>query len=434
MNTRWIAFRALVRKDLLAFVRDRRALIVNVLTPILIAAFFGYLFGGDHDDAERGRMAVAVVDQDGSDTSRAVAAGLAGEASLVTEVDDAARACVCVLEGKVRVVVVLPKGFGTAARRALFGGGEKPVVELLYDPSQTFARPVVEGLLTLHVMQTVTRELFSANGSTTAIDATLADVRGSERLAPAMRSDLTTMLEAVRNFQARQASASPAGGGQQSGGMTVPFGLSDVAVSAGPRYNAYAHSFAGMSVQFILFMGIDAGVGILLQREQGVWRRLRAAPVSRGVLLGARCTATALIALGILAAVYLVAGLVFGVRIHGSVAGFVAVAVSFALFTAAMGLLIAALGRSVAATRGLSMLVVLILVMLGGAWVPSFVFPAWLQRATVFVPTRWAVDGFDAMTWRGLPLSAAVVPVALLLGTALLFAALALWRFDWEAD
>ncbi len=435
MSTRWIAFRALVRKDVLAFVRDRRALIVSVLTPILIAAFFGYLFGGDHDDSDRGRMAVAVVDQDGSDTSRQVAAGLAGEASLATEAQDAGHARERVREGKVRVAVVLPKGFGAQARRALFGGGEKPVVELLYDPSQSFARPVVEGLLTLHVMQTVTRELFSANGSTTAIDATLADVRASERLAPAMRGDLTTMLEAVRTFQARQppATATTAGGGQP-GGMTVPFGLSDVAVSAGPRYNGYAHSFAGMSVQFILFMGIDAGVGILLQRQQGVWRRLRAAPLSRGVLLGARCVATALIALGILAAVYLVAGVVFGVRIHGSVAGFVAVAVAFALFTSATGLLIAALGRSVAATRGLSMLVVLILVMLGGAWVPSFVFPAWLQQATMFVPTRWAVDGFDAMTWRGLPLSAAVLPVALLLGAALLFAVLALWRFDWEAD
>src|SRR5208283_3250307 len=112
---------------------------------------------------------------------------------------------------------------------------------------------------------------------------------------------------------------------------------------------------------FILFMGIDAGVGILLQRQQGVWRRLRAAPLSRGVLLAARCTATTLIALGILAAVYLVAMLVFGVRIEGSVAGFACVCVAFALFTSATGLLIAALGRSVQATRGLSTLVVLLL-------------------------------------------------------------------------
>ena len=44
------------------------------------------------------------------------------------------------------------------------------------------------------------------------------------------------------------------------------------------------------------------------------------------------------------------------------------------------------------------------MVMLGGAWVPTFIFPAWLQQFTLVVPVRWAVDGLDAMTWRGIGL------------------------------
>jgi ABC-2 type transport system permease protein len=35
-----------------------------------------------------------------------------------------------------------------------------------------------------------------------------------------------------------------------------------------------------MGVQFILFMGIDMGIGILLARRSGIWNRLLAAPVS----------------------------------------------------------------------------------------------------------------------------------------------------------
>jgi ABC-2 type transport system permease protein len=50
------------------------------------------------------------------------------------------------------------------------------------------------------------------------------------------------------------------------------------------------------------------------------------------------------------------------------------------------------------------------------------------------VPTRWAVDGLDAMTWRGLPFEAALEPIAIMLGWAALFAVIAVWRFDWEAD
>jgi ABC-2 type transport system permease protein len=100
--------------------------------------------------------------------------------------------------------------------------------------------------------------------------------------------------------------------------------------------------------------------------------------------------------------------------------------------TATFGLLIAALGRTPEAARGLAIFGTLILVMLGGAWVPSFVFPAWLQKATLLVPTRWAVDGLDAMTWRGLGFGAAVAPMAVLLGFAALFGLVAFWRFPFE--
>jgi len=152
------------------------------------------------------------------------------------------------------------------------------------------------------------------------------------------------------------------------------------------------------------------------------------------VLLGSRLASTALIALMIFAAVYAAAMVVFKVRIAGSLVGFVAVAAAFALLAASTGLMIAALGRSVAATRGVATFAVLLLVMLGGAWVPSFVFPDWLQQLALFVPTRWAVDGLDAMSWRGLPVTAALAPVGVLLGCAALFACVAIWRFDWDAD
>ena len=73
--------------------------------------------------------------------------------------------------------------------------------------------------------------------------------------------------------------------------------------------------------------------------------------------------------------------IVFGVRIQGSVIGFLGVALACALMAATFGLLVAALGKTPAATRGVTTLAVLMMVMLGGAWVPTFIFPAWLQQA-----------------------------------------------------
>ena len=94
--------------------------------------------------------------------------------------------------------------------------------------------------------------------------------------------------------------------------------------------------------------------------------------------------------------------IVFGVRIQGSVIGFLAVcgrlrADGVDLRPAGRG------ARQHAGRRAASpTLAVLMMVMLGGAWVPTFIFPAWLQQFTLVVPARWAVDGLDAMTWRGL--------------------------------
>src|SRR5262249_19816285 len=112
--------------------------------------------------------------------------------------------------------------------------------------------------------------------------------------------------------------------------------------------------------------------------------------------------------------------------------GFALVAVSFALMASAFGLLIATFGKTPQATRGAGVFVILIASFLSGAWLPAFLFPSWLQTATLFVPTRWAVDGLDAMTWRGLSLDAALAPAAVLLASALVFGGWAVARFRWD--
>ena len=134
----------------------------------------------------------------------------------------------------------------------------------------------------------------------------------------------------------------------------------------------------------------------------------------------------------ILFVVFGFARLVFHVGIDGSLVGFLGVSIAFGLMTAAFGLLVAVSGKTVEATRGIAILATLMMVMLGGAWVPAFIFPEWLQKVTFLIPTRWAVDAFDGMTWRGLGFNAAIAPIAALLGFAILFGGLAIWRFRWD--
>ncbi len=422
--------RALVRKDILLFLADPRALIMSMVAPIAIASFFGYALGGAGSQAEPARISVLVANQDGDAISREIVTRLISEKALAVKTATAEEAREEVRKGSTSVAVIIPQGFGQDAGRAFFSASQKPEISVLFDPSHAAERSMVQGILSGDVMQVVSQEMFTGESGRTMLKDSLARIDRSRDLAQPDRENLVNLLRSVERWNESPSSASAG----PSRGLSMPYTTRTEAVTSrqGIKYNGYAHAFAGMAVQFVLFLGIDVGIGLLLQRQRGLWKRFRAAPLSRVTLLGSRIISAALLAFVIVLGNFLFARLVFGVRVEGSLAGFLAVAAAFALMTAAFGLLIAALGKTPEATRGLAILSTLLMVMLGGAWVPMFLFPQWLQKATVIMPTRWAIDGFEAMTWRGLGLSSALMPIAVQLLFALIFGALAVARFRWE--
>jgi len=431
-----IPFLALVRKDLRLFFNDRKPVVVGLVVPLLLASFFGYLFGGQGGNAETSKVPVLVIDQDGSDTSRSLIAQLSGDKNLDVKPSTLDAAREAVRKGKATAAIVIPKDLGKDAGHALFTGAAKPELGVLYDPSHNVELGMVKGILTGAVMQAVSKEMFTGRSGREIVDESITRVENDARLPADDRKALRDLLGSVKAWNQRQDREGVSGETELSGGLTVPFQTKEEAITSGQdvKYNGYAHSFGGMGVQFILFMGLDVGIALLILRQSGLWQRLRAAPLSRTMLLGSRTVSASLVAGFILLVLFSFARVVFGVRILGSFAGFVGVCAAFSLMTAAFGLMVAALGETVEATRGYSIMATLVMVMLGGAWVPTFVFPAWLKRLTVVVPTRWAMDGLDGMTWRGLGFSSAIAPIAVLLFFTLLFGVIAVMRFRWGTD
>jgi len=425
---------AIVRKDLLMFFSDRRAVIMSFVAPVAIASFFGFIFSGG-EDREAARVPVRVVDLDSSPISSAIVLALATDKSLEVQGGTVEEAREAVRKGKTTVAIVVPSGFGDAAGQAFFGGGEKPQLDLLYDPSHATELAMVRGILTQHVMQAVSAEMFGGDQGRRLTQRSLEQVQAPGVPADADRKALADMLSSVNRWYERRP-ASPAAGASPAPprGLAMPYDVREQAVTAqaGVAYNGFAHAFAGMGVQFLLFACIDLAIGMLTERQLGLWKRLRAAPVSRAVLLSAKAISGATIALLSLGVTFAFGMAVFGIRVEGSWPGFLAVCVATALMASSFGLLIAAVGRTPGATRGVAILAVLLMVMLGGAWVPSFVFPAWLQKATLVIPARWAVDGLDATTWRGVDFMGALPAIAVLLGFAAVFGALAVARFRWD--
>lgn len=430
---------ATVKKDLKIFFSDRRAVMVSFLTPIVIASFFGFLFSGSGSGTSK--IPVLVADRDNSVVSKALIKGLGDDPALKVDEVNEAIAREKVRKGKATVAVVIPKGFGYSSTRAFFNSAEKPELQLLYDPSHSAELGMVKGILTEYVMQSVSKEAFTGSTGRDVVNESLKNLESSP--SPDMsgedRKALEKLLGGVRDWQNRKLddSASKGKDASKAGpseGLSMPFTAKEEAVTSrvGVKYNGYAHSFGGMAIQFILFAAIELGMGILDEREKSLWKRFMVAPVSRSSLLMGKTAGGAVIAMMILFVTMGFGMVVFGIQVDGSWIGFLAICVASALMASSLGLFIAAVGRTTGATRGISIFAVLILVMLGGAWMPAFLFPAWLQKVTLLIPVRWAVDGIDAMTWRGVGLQGAIMPVVVLAAFTALFALLAVWRFKWE--
>jgi len=426
------AIRALVRNDLRIFRTDRRAVIIGILVPILIAAFFGYVFGGT-GNAETGKIPIIVVDEDQSVVSKAIVEDLQKDSMVSVQLLDRTQAQQQVKAGKAQVAAIIPKNFSDDSARALFTSRNKPKVEMLIDPSQAMSSKVIQGLFVQYGMQEITKAAFAGKVGEDSLADYVQQLEADSARHPEAE-DLKSLLTDLRRLNKR-ADASEAGGAVgMERGLTMPYEVSTTKVTSGNdvAYNGYAHSFAGMTVQFLLLAGVDAGVVLLLLRERGIWQRLRSAPLSKADFLVAKTIATMLIGMFQIALIYAAAIAIFGVRINGSVAGFVAIAIVFCFLNSTFGLMLASIGRSAPATRGIAVMVTLLMVMVGGAWVPSFIFPKWLQQAALVAPTRWAVDGLDAMTWRGLGFGAAIAPIVVLGGAAAVCLAIAIYRFKWD--
>jgi ABC-2 type transport system permease protein len=371
----------LARKDLLLFLADRRGAVLCFAVPVLLASAFGAIF---HRPEEASMQPVVhVVSAANDDFSRRVAESLCVSDRLKAsscDLDTARRRLASESSG---VVVVLPADLGRLAHLGR-GAPKQPLrVQMLHHPSSQVESRWVEAVFTEIVLREAAR-------------AALAPL---QKIRPGLTFERPFTIERA---------AVPAGG----------------ALSV----NAYGHSFCGMTLQYLLFWGVDSGLLLLRERRQGIWRRLHAAPIRGLTLLAGKALATAIVALAQIAVTFGVGYVCFGVVITGSVLGFLLLALAAALLSAATGLLVAALGGNETRARSVAILVILTLSLLGGLWLPSFLLPAWAQKLALALPTTWAARGLEGVTWQGMDLSGAWPCALALVGFSAVFLAVAWWR------
>jgi ABC-2 type transport system permease protein len=123
---------------------------------------------------------------------------------------------------------------------------------------------------------------------------------------------------------------------------------------------------------------------------------------------------------------------VFGVDYLREPVGTLLLMVSLALWVACLGLLIGAATRGEEQVVMWSLIAMFVFSALGGSWFPLEVAGRAFATVGHLLPTAWVMDGFQNIAVRGQGIGSTLVPATALLGYAILFFLVALWRFRFE--
>jgi ABC-2 type transport system permease protein len=382
-------------KDLRQIMRNRMTFLFLLIMPIAFTLIFGVAFGGPAKTTDA-RLPVGYLNLDGGALSADLKSMLA--TSTVLRLDETpgrneADLKALVGSGKLAAALVIPAGYSQSLRDGI------PLKLGLYaDQSQS---------------------------STATVESELLVV--SNRLASAVRT--ANIIAKINNNTAAFDPALTAG---LTAWQNPPIRVSITSgISSKPQNQnvmSMANSSPGMMIQFAIASLITAATVIVNERKTRSLQRLLTTATSRSqILFGHYLAIFTMIFIQFLILI------LFGQLLHVNYLRLplatLLVAMATAVCIAALGLLIGVMAKSEEQAVIFSLIPMFILSGLGGAWVPLEFTGTTFQAIGHVSPVAWAMDGFKNIVGRGLGFNSVLLPAAALLGYALLFFGLALWRF-----
>jgi len=415
---------AIVRTAMVSLRRDRGALALSFILPVVFFSIFAVIFGGRRDSTPK--VSVIIVDEDHSRASQRLVKGFQSEGSLTVKTRPApvkgteqpeytaTAAEAAVKAGRAPVALIIPHGFGD--NPISFGpvAASRPTIQLLEDSSDMIAPQVIAGLLQ-KVAMTSMPDIMAEQGSRYFDQFTGGLTREQrERVDSGLRS-LREREESGATTAASSASA--------NGGIIAVTARAVVGENKNnPMVSFYA---AAIGVMFLLFTASGSAGALLDEVESGTLDRVLSSRVTMTTLMLGKLTFNSLLAFLQLVVMFLWGWAVFKLDFWSHIPGFVVMGAFTAFAVAAFGLLLASICRTRAQLGALSTLVILIMSSIGGSMFPRFLMSEAMQKAGLFTINAWAIDGFTKIFWRDEPISHLWPQVLVLLGIAIVLIAIA---------
>jgi ABC-2 type transport system permease protein len=382
-------------KDLHQILRNRMTFLFLLIMPVAFTILFGLAFGGPVKTTDS-RLPVGSLDRDNGDLS-ALLKNLLSSSTVIrleettgsTEADFESR----VSSGKLAAAIVVPAGYSQSIR-----SGSPIKLAFFADPAQASS-----STLESEVLVAVNRLMSAIRTASITSNITNNPAAFNQALAAAL---IAWQDPPIQILVTSGVSSKP----QNQNVMSL------------------AHSSPGMMIQFAIAGLLTCATVIVNERKTRSLQRILTTATSRfQILFGHYLAIFTLIFIQFLVLI------LFGQFLHVDYLRLplatLFIAVATAVCIAALGLLIGVMAKSEEQAVIFSLIPMFILSGLGGAWVPLEYTGSTFQTIGHFSPVAWAMDGFKNIIARGLGFNSVLLPAAALLGYALLFFCLALWRF-----
>ncbi len=418
---------ALAFKDLKLLARDRANAFFTFLFPLLLAVFFGWIFGGGGGGSAA--IKIAVVNQGGA-AGEAFIADLRADAGLrVIDAATAAEAEDTVRKGNATAALIVPESFDPSMT-AMFGGGGMEF-ELVVDPARNAEAGLLEGKLTEHAFRRMSSAITDREQMRSVIRDGQRQIAGANDLDAASKLLFGTLFRTMDQLNEAgtlvpEADAVEGEATADNGADAAPAWRPVTVTRRAPKVSDEKKQLPRSSFEISFPQGIvwglmgvvtAFGTSVAEERTRGTLMRLTCAPIRRWHVLTGKAVACFIAAM-VMQAILLAFGMAFfPVRVeHPGMMLFAMLACAIG-FTGVM-MALAGLSRTEAGAAGMGRAIVLILAMIGGGTIPIFFMPEFLQIASSISPFRWATLAVEGALWRGFSFEEMLLPVGVLMGFA----------------
>jgi ABC-2 type transport system permease protein len=198
------------------------------------------------------------------------------------------------------------------------------------------------------------------------------------------------------------------------------------------EYDPRANSSAGQLITWVFVPLLGISGMFAYERQLGTLRRLLTTPTQRATFLVGSISGQVLTALVQMTLLIVFGMLVMKLNWGQNLAALALMLVSAALAAAALGTTLGTFVKTEGQASGLSIMLGMTMALLGGCWYPIELFPQVVRDVVKILPTTWAMQGMLDIVLRNQDLPGVLPEASVLMGFALIFFTIGIWRFRYE--